>query len=331
MGKGYKGVLAALGCAASLAANALATQWTAIDLTPEGPGHASAVNNSGVVVGCRHIGNSVQRAYMYANGTRTDLATPEGSTSCAGVVNENGQVAGSIDGEITLWEGGIARRLGAKGYVRGISDDGVLVGGLDDGANSRAFMWKNGVFTDLGAPPGWTYAIGINHRGQIAVFASGKLFMYENGALHDLGATVTNAYGFNDRGEIVGMASFGHGPEPYIYDGAVRQIAGAYSYAGAVGLNNTGQVLGSGEGVYGFVMDGGNSVRTDGLLGAPWSHSEPDAINDHGWIVGEGGASNDFHAFLLIPKESAAAPTLVGNPMERMANRISALIRAARK
>jgi probable HAF family extracellular repeat protein len=242
-------------------------------------------------------------------------------------VNDNGLIAGVIDGEITLWENGNARRLGAQGFVRDISDDGVLVGGVEDGTtspfgtrNSRAFMWRNGVFTDLGAPTGSTYAVGIDRTGRIAIISGGKLFMYENGALRDLGVSVTTASGFNDRGEIVGMASFGHGPEPYIYDGVLRQIPGAYSYASAVGLNNTGQILGSGEGVYGFVMEGGKAVRTDVLLGAPWNHSEPDAINDRGWIVGEGGNSNGFHAFLLIPKESAPPAVTAGNPVLRAAS-----------
>jgi probable HAF family extracellular repeat protein len=326
MGSGFNKWVAALAACASLGAHALATSWTAIDLTPEGAGHATDVSNSGVVVGCRHMGNNIQRAFVYMNGSRSDLATPEGSTSCAGAVNESGLVAGVIDGELTIWEGGVAHRLGAKGTIGGLSDQGVLVGGLDDGTtnsfggmNTRAFMYANGVFTDLGAPSGWTYAIDINRTGQVAVFANGKLFMYENGVLRDLNASVTNAYGFNDRGEIVGMSSFGHGPEPFIWDGTVRQIPGGGSFAGAVGLNNMGQVLGSGEGVYGYVIEDGRSYSTDGLLGAPWHHSEPKAINDRGWIVGD--SSGDMHAFLLVPKENAPAPaTTNGNPLRRFAS-----------
>jgi probable HAF family extracellular repeat protein len=325
MGSGFKALVAALAAGVSLGAHALATSWTAVDLTPEGFGHATAVSNSGVVVGCRHIGNNVQRAFVYANGSRADLATPGGSTSCANAVNEGGLIAGVIDNEITIWENGNARRLGAKGSVTGISDTGIVVGGVWDGTtnsvggmNTRAYMYANGVFTDLGAPSGWTHAIGINRRGQIAVFANGKLFMYENGALRDLNASVTNAYGFNDRGEIVGMTSFGHGPEPFIWDGTVHQIPGGGSFAGAVGLNNMGQILGSGEGVYGYVIENGRAYSTDGLLGAPWHHSEPKAINDRGWIVGDGGAS-DFHAFLLVPKENTppAPASNSGNPLQR--------------
>jgi probable HAF family extracellular repeat protein len=327
MGSGFKTLVAALGMSASLAAHALATQWTAVDITPEGPGHANAVSNSGVVVGCRSVGNNVQRAYVWANGTRTDLATPQGSTSCAGVVTENGTIAGTIDDEVVIWTNGNVQRTGVKGYARDMSDDGTLVGAVEDGTananggkNTRAFKWANGVLTDLGAPSGFTYAIGIDRTGRIAVFSNGKLFMHENGALRDLAASVVNAYGFNDRGEIVGMTSFDHAPEPFIYDGTVRRIPGAYDFAGAVALNNMGQVLCSGEGIYGFVMEAGKLTTTDALLGGSWRHSEPDAINDRGWIVGEGGAANDFHAFVLIPKETTAPsqpPPGNGNPLMR--------------
>lgn len=327
MGSGFKVLVAALGIGASLGAHAIASQWTAVDLTPEGPGFASAVSPAGTVVGCRNVGNTETRAFVYASGARRDLAAPEGAASCATAVSDSGLVAGRVNGEITLWENGNPRGLGIKGDVTGIGDNGLLVGAMQDGttsqfggANTRAFMWSNGVVTDLGAPSGVTKAVGINRRGQIAVIANGKLFMYESGALRDLGVTVTTASGFNDRGEIVGMTSFGHGPEPYIYDGVVRQIAGAYTYASAVGVNNMGQVLGSGEGVYGFLMEGGQVARLDTLLGAPWGHSEPIAINDRGWIVGHGGSASDFHAFLMVPKENIAPPASDGaNPLMRYA------------
>lgn len=327
MGSGFKALMAALGMSASLAAHAIASQWTTIDLTPEGPGHVTAISAAGVVVGCRTVGSTETRAFVYANGSRRDLAAPAGATSCATAVSDSGLIAGRIDGEITLWENGNPRGLGMKGNVTGISDNATLVGAMEDGttsqfggANTRAFMWSNGAFSDLGAPSGVTTAVGINRRGQVAVIANGRLFMYEGGALRDLGVTVTNAKALNDRGEIVGMTSFGHGPEPFIWDGALHQIPNAYTYAGAVGLNNMGQVLGSGEGVYGFLMEGGQTARIDTLLGAPWNHSEPSAINDRGWIAGQGGSTNDFHAFLLVPKEAAApVPSSGGNSLMRYA------------
>ena len=330
MGSGFRSLLAAWAAWASLAAHALATQWSVIDLTPEGPGHPTAISPAGVVVGCRTVGNTETRAFVYANGTRRDLAAPAGATSCATAVSDDGLIAGRINGEITLWENGTPRPLGAKGNVTAIGSNGELVGAMEDGttsqwggANTRAFVWANGVFKDLGVPSGVTTAIGINRRGQVAVISNGRLFMHENGAMRDLGVTVTTASGFNDRGEIVGMTSFGHGPMPYIYDGTLQSIAGAISIGGAVAINNAQQVLGSGEGVYGYILENGNpGVRLDALMGSPWGHSEGLAINDRGWIVGHGGSASEFHAFLMMPKEASSA----SNPLARAPERKRPLV-----
>jgi len=90
-------------------------------------------------------------------------------------------------------------------------------------------------------------------------------------------------------------------------------------------------VLGSGEGVYGFLMEGGQVVRIDTLLGAPWNHSEPSAINDRGWIAGQGGSTDGFHAFLLIPKENVApAASGNGNPLMRYVPKSRPLLMRAR-
>ena len=337
MGSGLKGLVAALVSAASLAAHAIATQWTVVNLTPEGMGIATAISQNGVVTGCRDTNGNTTQAFVYSNGSRRDLAAPAGSASCGLAVNNSGVVAGRIDGELTLWaQDGNARDLGAKGNATGISDGGVVVGSMGaDFATRRAFMWSNGTFTDLGVVG---EAIGINARNQIAIIDNtGHLFMWESGAVRKLGdTTVTNAYGFNDRGEIVGMASFGHGPAPFIYDGAaVREIPGGGSFAGAVAINNVGQALGSGEGVYGYLIENGTSARLDVLAAnsgvTTLHHSEGKSINDRGWIVGQNG-SPDFNAFLMMPKDvsTPVASTPSSNPVLRSASRTTALIRAAR-
>jgi probable HAF family extracellular repeat protein len=343
MGSGFRALLVTAIAAASLDASAIAPNWSIVDLTPEGPGYAAAVSPGGIVVGCRNVGSTETRAFVYANGSRSDLPAPPGATSCATAVNDNGMVAGRVNGEMTLWQNGVARGLGAGGNVTGISDQGVLVGSMEDGTtnamggkNTRAFMWSNGVFNDLGAPEG-SNAVGINHSNQIAVIANGKLFIYENGALRDLNASAGGASGFNDRGEIVGGTSFGHGPQEYIYDGTVHPIPGAPGDGGAVAINNLEQVLASGEGIYGTLVEAGQFVTLDTLASRAggsattiWHHMEGKSINDRGWIVGQGG-STDFHAFLLMPKDaSAAPPTPAANPAARMSARTWPLIRMAR-
>jgi probable HAF family extracellular repeat protein len=317
MGRGFRWIAAALAASASLAAHAIAAEWIVVDITPEGLARALAINTNGTVVGCRTV-NGQSVAYVFANGSRADLPAPAGASSCAFAVNESDTVAGTVNGEITVWQSGTARGLGLQGTVTGISDSGVVVGSAD----GRAIMAANGIVTDLG--PG--SAIGINRGGQVAIISAGKLFLYENGSVRDLGASsVVNAYGFDDRGEIVGMTSFGHGPQPYIYDGAVREIPGAFSFAGAVAINNSGQALGSGEGVYGFLMEAGAAVTLDKLAASSaWRHMEGKAINDRGWIAGQGG-SPDFHAFLMMPRQ-AAAPASTANPAARPATQTRPLV-----
>ena len=340
MGSGIARLLAAAVCAASIDAQAIATQWTVVDLTPGSIGIANGISPNGTVVGCTVAGSQTQ-AFAYANGQMRMLPAPAGSASCALVVNDNGVIAGRIDGEITIWDGTGAHGLGVKGNVTGIDESGAIVGGMEDGTtnanggkNTRAFLWSNGVFTDLGAPSGWAYAIGINHGRQVAVFANGELFMYQNGVLRDLGASVFSGSGFNDRGEIVGATRFGQaGQDAYIYDGTVHQIAGAVVDGGAVAINNLGQVLVSGEGTYGGIVDGGQQYSLDKLAAmaggsatTTWHHMEGKAINDRGWIVGQGGSS-DFHAFLLMPKDSST-PRSASNPVTRASVHTTALIRS---
>jgi probable HAF family extracellular repeat protein len=336
MGSGFKGLVAVVLSAASVAAHAIATQWTVVNLTPEGMGIATAVSQNGIVTGCRNTSSNTTQAFVYSNGSRRDLAAPAGSTSCGYAVNNGGVVAGRIDGILTPWglDGG-ARGLGVAATPSGINDAGVIVGTMGaDYATRRAFMWSDGVVTDLGVQGN---AIGINGRNQIAIIDSaGLLYLWESGVVRKLSDTaVTNAYGFNDRGEIVGMSSFGHGPEPFIYDGTVHGLDGGGTWAGAVAINNVGQSLGSGEGVYGYLIENGASARLD-VLGANSGstllhHSEGKAINDRGWIVGQNGSS-DFNAFLMMPKEATTpvSTTPASNPVMRASTRAAPLIRAAR-
>jgi probable HAF family extracellular repeat protein len=251
-----------------------------------------------------------------------------GTTSCALAVNNAGMVAGRIDGEVVIWNGGQLIRTGLQGNVGGINEGGLVVGDAQFGGTSHAFLWTNGAVVDLGTLKGGSSkATGVNERNQVAGVSDGNAFIYEGGVMRDLGFSPTLVAGINARGEMVGMMGFGHGPEPFIYDGAARELAGAYSYAGAVGINNTGQVICSGEGVYGFLVEGASSYRLDtfpSVSAAGWHHLEPKAINERGWIVGQGGPP-DFKPFLMMPME-ASAPTAAGNPAARPADRQRALI-----
>ena len=294
-----------------------ATSWTLIDLgTLGGPGsYGAAVNDGGQVVGCSDTASGGIHAFIYENGSMRDLEPASGSAnSCALAVNTNGAAAGrSSTGELVVWSSGSVTRLGVQGDVGGINGAGVVVGTYKSGEANRAFVYRNGVFADLGelGSGAFSSAAAINERGQIAGTSNGRAFLHDGATMRDLGTLgggSGNAKGINDRGEVVGMASTGHAqPAPFIYDGVMRELPGP-SYSAAIAINNRGQVVGSGEGIYGYLIENGQLTRLDTISAVAakgWRHLEPTGINNRGWIVGTGfNANGDTRAFLLVPGEA---------------------------
>jgi probable HAF family extracellular repeat protein len=309
--------------------------WTLVDLgTLGGPmTNARALSDTGYVVGCAQLADGTQHAFIYRDGVMRDLAasTPAGTQSCAYAVNNDGVAAGLVGSEVVVWRASGMTRLGIEGWVGGINDAGTVVGSFKFGASSRAFLWNGGAIVNLGTlggsdtdPYTSSEATAINSRGQIAGASNGRAFLYENGALRDLGSG--RAFAINDRGEVVGMTS-NHGPVPFIYSGVMTFLPGP-GYSSAVAINNAGQVAGSGEGIYGYLLEGGSYTRLDVLPGVAakgWRHLEPSAINSRGWIAGSGvDPQGNPRGYLLMPSmmRFAAARERVGaqsstNPVAR--------------
>jgi probable HAF family extracellular repeat protein len=191
-----------------------------------------------------------------------------------------------------------------------------VVGSYAVGAATRAFLYVDGRLTNLGTlgddgdPNARSAAAAINEQGQVVGASNGRAFLYEAGAMRDLGTlggAASSARGINDRSEVVGMATNAYGqPTPFLYDGAMRALPGP-GYSGAIAIDNRHQVVGSGEGVYGYVIDNGVSTSLDSLSAVRdkgWRHLEPTGINDRGWIVGTASdAQGALRAFLLLPTE----------------------------
>lgn len=103
-----------------------------------------------------------------------------------------------------------------------INDSGEVVGGALFAGQSipHAYIWKNGVATDLGTVNGdcFSEAFAINSRSQVVgqsfscVTNTGRTFLWENGSMIDLntfvppgsGLQLVEAVAINDRGEIAG-------------------------------------------------------------------------------------------------------------------------------
>jgi probable HAF family extracellular repeat protein len=308
--------VAAVACAVlgSLAANAkVGPGWTLVDLgTLGGPGsYGAAVTNSGLVVGCADVDANSAHAFIYRDGVMHDLGTgtdSAGGHSCALAVNNLGVAAGrSATGELVIWNHSNVTHLGVQGNVGGINDRGVVVGSFVQGASTRAFFYSHGVVTPFASETS-SEASAINFRGEIAGTSDDRAFVYRHGALVDLGTLGGNrsdANGLNDRGEVVGMSTDANGqPLSFLYD-RVMQALPAPGYSSAAAINNRGQIVGSAEGISGYLIDGGNFVRLSTLPAVTakgWRRLEPTGINDRGWIVGTGtDPDGNLRAFLLIP------------------------------
>ena len=295
-----------------------AAPWTLIDVgTLGGPGsYGAAINNAGVVVGCADVAGAGTHAFVYQAGAMRDLGTASDSgagNSCALAVNDQGVVAGrSATGELVEWQDGNVVRLGVKGNVTGINRFGVVVGAMNDGAATRAFMYRDGVVTDLGNlgtnASASSSANAINDAGQIAGHSNNHAFLYADGAMRDLGTlggASSIAKGIDARGDVVGMSGDANGtPTPFI-DGGAMQALPAPGDSAAIAINGRGQVIGSGEGIHGYLLDNGVVTRLDTIAAVQakgWRHLEPTGINDRGWIVGTATTpGGDLRAFLLVP------------------------------
>jgi len=110
--------------------------------------------------------------------------------------------------------------LGGKNcLVTGLSASGCVIGASHTSEGEQhAFLWKNGVMTDLGTLPGGkqSQANAINDREEIvgsAQIETGDFhaFLWKNGVMTDLGllprGNESVACALNNRGEVVGQAS----------------------------------------------------------------------------------------------------------------------------
>jgi probable HAF family extracellular repeat protein len=203
-----------------------------LNVLGRGYGYATDINSSGQISG---VAGFTERAFVWTNGTPTDLGTLGGSLSGANGINNSSQVAGSskINGDLathaTLWVNGIATDLGTLGgtnsYGYGINDLGQVVGRSDTASGAQhAALWINGIATDLGTLGGNnSFAFGINNSGQIIgwsddINGTKRATLWENGLAVDLnswldsstlnaGWVLSEAYDINTSGQIVGYAT----------------------------------------------------------------------------------------------------------------------------
>jgi probable HAF family extracellular repeat protein len=285
------------------------------------------INDQGQVAGVLifppdPFGHELRHPFFWQNGVMTDLRLTDTKDSIPTGLSENGHVIGSNSrGFATgafLWQNGVMNDdLGTLGgaFTNAVK---VNVLGQVTGASTtplgfyHAFVWQNGVMTDLGTlGVSESSPIDINDSGQIVGFSETVLgarhtFLWQNGVMTDLG-TLGGAdsypYDINNQGQIIGISQIATGEShAFLWQNGVMTDLGTLGGADsdAYYVNDQGQILGisqtSSGYIHAFVWQ--NGVMTDlGTLGGYYSVAQ--AINARGQVIGGSNtASGEFHDFL---------------------------------
>jgi probable HAF family extracellular repeat protein len=201
----------------------------------------------------------------------------------------------------------VALGAGPGSYATAVNNAGQVAGRLIPVAGDHAFLYSNGVLTDLGTLPGYegSLALGINKASQVVgtSFGLGKLgraFVYSGGTMRDIGTLAggtTAAMDINDAGDIVGYSVLQqHFQFAFLYrDGLMRNLGSlpGSDRSVALAINNKGEIAGS-SGV--GQSEGPNGNRAHAVLWKHWHirdlgtlgglNSYGQDINERGQVVG---------------------------------------------
>jgi probable HAF family extracellular repeat protein len=247
-----------------------------------------------------------QHAFLYSNGTMTDLGSLGGADqgSAGNAINASGEVAG-LSGTTTagvthaaLWTGTATVDLGALAplssgswsIANGINDSGQVVGSWAPGKNGTGthhpWLYSNGTMTNLPVPSNLTdpscVPAAINNNGQIAGYCidgSGnyQAVVWQNGTVTTLGTL------------------------------------GGLQLETVTAINNNGQIAGSGTTSTG-ATDGfldSNDTVTD--LGPNF---RPDALNDNGVMISNSGGESLIDSGGTVQSLSNLIPANSGYQLE---------------
>jgi probable HAF family extracellular repeat protein len=168
---------------------------------------------------------------------------------------------------------------------------------------SHAFVWQNGVMTDLGTLGGDnSYAYAINDAGQVVGYSDSAAtdqygnhlqhaFLWQSGVMTDLGTlggTASRAFGINASGQVVGDSTTTDDAAQHAFlwqNGAMTDLGTLpdTSASSATAINDSGQVTGTADYGIPFLWQAGTMTALD--LGGNDS-GFPNAINNAGLVVG---------------------------------------------
>ena len=161
--------------------------------------------------------------------------------------------------------------FGPRSLAKDMNERGQVVGwmGTSVSIDAHAYVWEDGIVTDLGTVPGGFtgFATAINNLGQIVIGGNsdnggtviGRSFLWHDGVFTDLGVLPgfdhTVAWDINDGGQVVGICVKASNPNdraPFIWQqGVITDLndlvsAEDVSVTAADAINNAGQIAATG-------------------------------------------------------------------------------------
>jgi len=209
---------------------------------PDGFSYAQLINDKHQIVGGSTTAEGTFHGVVWDRGVMTDLGTLGGPNSFGNGINDHGQIVGgdtisdAVDPILgfppyygTLWNRGeiITLTPGVPAAAFNINNKSQVVGRIlvpdpKEGGVAHAFLWQEGVLTDLGVPAGDdnSEANSLNNHGQIVgdsgvgfieSYAPDHALLWQNGGRIDLNTLIPGNSGYhlivafdvNARGEIV--------------------------------------------------------------------------------------------------------------------------------
>jgi probable HAF family extracellular repeat protein len=286
------------------------------------------LNSAGSAVGNTSDGDAYR--WTSASGGSYLAAISPGASSRAGGINDLGEVVGAsvLDNlHAVLWDDLSPRDLHVELGLGTDADYSIACDISNSGqvilrAGEAGFIWDQADgLRGLGSLGGGrTYPHRINDTGQITGTSycrpyspsdeSRRAFLWTDGVMINcgtLGGTMSEGFGVNDLGHVVGEAYDANGDaHAFLWRNGAMQNLGTLGgdRSEATAINNLDQVVGYAQTVTGrweaFIWEAGGMKNLNDLvsnvlgidyLGCAWG------INDHGQIIAAGGGA----AYLLTP------------------------------